>query len=290
MFSEDGAFRMPYLESGGVPGRYEVVKHREVLPLRSRIYPEWTLKCQIMIDTLTGLAEYEFTAAIEQDRTPPSRTLLRASGPENGKIKLLRESATWLGLLSAFSPMGRSTTRLHRNTRHKLAGSHRLDPRRYFILTARARRANARTGAWSRDRASRRLLARAPTSPTASPRCRRSPAATPDRPDPKLRHIHRLGSGYSLARTHQCRRRGARRPNAVYHATGERVRDLPITARRFFSEGTRWPEARRRRFPWTESGIGSAFIPPSTVRFAPVCRGLGPGDERHNAATSSTCP
>ena len=47
MFSEDGAFEMPYLESVGVPGRYE---GREAIERFFRfvreVYPDMDLKCQ----------------------------------------------------------------------------------------------------------------------------------------------------------------------------------------------------------------------------------------------------
>src|SRR3989442_15769611 len=65
MFTEDGAFEMPYLESLGVPGRNE---GREAIDGFFRfvreVYPDMDLEnVKVMIDTPEqGFAEYEFTA------------------------------------------------------------------------------------------------------------------------------------------------------------------------------------------------------------------------------------
>jgi len=82
MFSEDGAFEMPYLESVGVPGRYE---GREAIERFFRfvreVYPDMDLEnVKIMIDTPEQVfAEYEFTA--QSSKTGRTiRTLFRASG------------------------------------------------------------------------------------------------------------------------------------------------------------------------------------------------------------------
>ena len=65
MFTDDGAFEMPYLESFGLPGRYE---GREAIEGFFRfvreLYPDMDLEnIKVMIDTPEqAFAEYEFTA------------------------------------------------------------------------------------------------------------------------------------------------------------------------------------------------------------------------------------
>ena len=83
MFTEDGAFEMPYLESFGFPGRYE---GREAIEGEN---------IKVMIDTPEqAFAEYEFTA--QSSKT--GRTI--------GKIKLLRESVNLVEVALGVLPNG----------------------------------------------------------------------------------------------------------------------------------------------------------------------------------------
>src|SRR6266446_6484221 len=84
MFAEDGAFEMPYLESLGVPGRYE---GREAIEGFFRfvrdVYPDMDLEnIKLMIDT-------------------PEQVFA-----ENGRIKLLRESVNLVEVALGVFPNG----------------------------------------------------------------------------------------------------------------------------------------------------------------------------------------
>src|SRR5207244_3685153 len=90
-----GAFEMPYLESLGVPGRYE---GREAIEGFFRfvreVYPDMDLEnINVMIDTPEQVfAEYEFTAqSSKTGRTIHALFFVRLVA-EDGRIKLLRES------------------------------------------------------------------------------------------------------------------------------------------------------------------------------------------------------
>ncbi len=63
MFTEDGAFEMPYLESFGFPGRYEGREAIEGFFVRE-LYPDMDPEnIKVMIDTPEqAFGEYEFTA------------------------------------------------------------------------------------------------------------------------------------------------------------------------------------------------------------------------------------
>ena len=83
MFTEDGAFEIPYLESVGVPGRY---KGREAIEGFFRfvreLYPDMDLEnIKVLIDTPEqAFAEYEFTAQSSKTGRHHPRTLFRAFG------------------------------------------------------------------------------------------------------------------------------------------------------------------------------------------------------------------
>jgi uncharacterized protein len=94
MFKEDGAFEMPYLESLGIPWRYEGREEIEVFFKFVRgLYPDLDFHdVEIVCETPdVVVAEYEFT-------TPSSKTgcvihqLFGRLKADNGKITLLRES------------------------------------------------------------------------------------------------------------------------------------------------------------------------------------------------------
>src|SRR5882724_552989 len=95
MFAEDGAFEMPYLESVGVPGRYEGRKAIEGFFRYVReLYPDMDLEnIIVMIDTPEqAFAEYEFTAQSSKTGRTIHQLLVGRLVAEQGKIKLLRES------------------------------------------------------------------------------------------------------------------------------------------------------------------------------------------------------
>ena len=95
MFAEDGAFEMPYLESVGVPGRYE---GREAIEGFFRfvreVYPDMDLEnVKVMIETPEqAFAEYEFTAQSSKIGRTIRELIFGRLVAANGRIKLLRES------------------------------------------------------------------------------------------------------------------------------------------------------------------------------------------------------
>jgi hypothetical protein len=78
MFSEDGAFEMPYLESFGIPGRYEG----------------------------RAFAEYEFTAQSSKTGRIIHELFFGRLVAEKGKIKLLRESVNLVEIALGVFPNG----------------------------------------------------------------------------------------------------------------------------------------------------------------------------------------
>ena len=95
MFTEDGAFEMPYLESFGFPGRYE---GREAIEGEN---------IKVMIDTPEQVfAEYEFTAQSSKTGRTIHELFFGRLVAENGKIKLLRESVNLVEVALGVFPNG----------------------------------------------------------------------------------------------------------------------------------------------------------------------------------------
>ena len=109
MFTDDGAFEMPYLESFGLPGRYE---GREAIEGFFRfvreLYPDMDLKnITVMIDTPEqAFAEYEFTAPSSKTGRTIHQLFFGRLVAEHGKIKLLRESVNLVELALGVFPNG----------------------------------------------------------------------------------------------------------------------------------------------------------------------------------------
>ena len=109
MFTEDGAFEMPYLESLGVPGRYE---GREAIEGFFRfvreVYPDMDLEnVKVMIDTPEQVfAEYEFTAQSSKTGRTIHALFFGRLIAEEGKIKLLRESVNLVEVALGVFPNG----------------------------------------------------------------------------------------------------------------------------------------------------------------------------------------
>jgi len=109
MFSEDGAFEMPYLESFGLPGRY---KGRAAIEGFFRfvreIYPDMDLEnIKVMIDTPEqAFAEYEFTAQSSKTGRTIHVLFFGRLVAEKGKIKLLRESVNLVEVALGVFPNG----------------------------------------------------------------------------------------------------------------------------------------------------------------------------------------
>jgi len=236
MFSEDGAFEMPYLESVGVPGRYEgrEASRGSSASFAKSISDMDLENVKIMIDTPEQVfAEYEFTA---QSSKTGRTTTNSSSGVWSQRTA--RSSFFAIGQpgwVSRRFPQGSPTTRLHRNTRHKTGRSHRLDPG-LFILTRRcSTRKPPRTGAWSTSIVPAARCSPAPTtSADAIAALPPSPAANPESPTQK-RGTSSIGLGLQpRARTHQCRRRGARRRMPCITRQASAVATCQLRSRRFF--------------------------------------------------------
>ena len=95
MFSEDGAFEMPYIVDFGFPGSY--VGHKEIASFFSFVrdlYPGFVFEnVTILIDTPEHVfGEYEFTATSTKTGRKIHQLFFGRLVAENGKIKLLREA------------------------------------------------------------------------------------------------------------------------------------------------------------------------------------------------------
>src|SRR6195256_7017485 len=109
MFTEEGAFEMPYLESVGVPGRYE---GREAIEGFFRfvreLYPDMDLEnVKVLIDTPEqAFAEYEFTAQSSKTGRTVHELFFGRLVAKNGKIELLRESVNLVEVALGVFPNG----------------------------------------------------------------------------------------------------------------------------------------------------------------------------------------
>ena len=109
MFTEDGAFEIPYLESVGVPGRY---KGREAIEGFFRVvralYPDMDLEnIKVLIDTPEqAFAEYEFTAQSSKTGRTIHELFFGRLVAEHGKIKLLREAVNLVEVALGVFPNG----------------------------------------------------------------------------------------------------------------------------------------------------------------------------------------
>jgi uncharacterized protein len=109
MFAADGAFEMPYLESLGVPGRYEGRDAIEgFFRFVREIYPDMDLEnVAVMIDTPEqAFAEYEFTAQSSRTGRTIHELFFGRLVAEKGKIKLLRESVNLVEIALGVFPNG----------------------------------------------------------------------------------------------------------------------------------------------------------------------------------------
>ena len=99
MFTEDGAFEMPYLESFGFLGRYEGREAIEGFMDLENI--------KVMIDTPEqAFAEYEFTAQSSKTGRTIHELFFRRLVAANGKIELLRESVNLVEVARGVFPNG----------------------------------------------------------------------------------------------------------------------------------------------------------------------------------------
>jgi len=125
MFAEDGAFEMPYLESLGVPGRYEGRAAIEGFFRYVReLYPDMDLEnIRVMIDTPEqAFAEYEFTAQSSKTGRTIHELFFGRLVAEKGKIKLLRESVNLVELALGVFPNGLADYKSPSEQRHSASG------------------------------------------------------------------------------------------------------------------------------------------------------------------------
>ena len=109
MFTEDGAFERPYLESCGIPGRYEGRQAIEgFFRFVREVYPDMDLEnVTVMIETPEQVfAEYEFTAQSSKTGRIIHELFFGRLIAENDKIKLLRESVNLVEVALGVFPNG----------------------------------------------------------------------------------------------------------------------------------------------------------------------------------------
>ena len=97
MFTEDGAFEMPYFESLGVPGRYQGQDQiRGFFAFVRELFPDLQLvNTTVVCESADGkvvVAEYEFTSRSTKTGWLIHQLIFGRLVAENGKIKLLRET------------------------------------------------------------------------------------------------------------------------------------------------------------------------------------------------------
>ena len=97
MFTEDGAFEMPYFESLGVPGRYQ--GHDQIqgfFAFVRELFPDLQLVHTKVVcesaDWNVVAAEYEYTSRSTKTGRLIHQLIFGRLEAENGKIKLLRET------------------------------------------------------------------------------------------------------------------------------------------------------------------------------------------------------
>jgi|SRR5271155_2067370 len=95
MFSDDGAFELPYIADFGLPARY--VGHQAIgsfFVFVRELYPGFVFEnVTVLIDTPEQVfAEYEFTAISSKTGRKIHQHFFGRLVAENGEIKLLREA------------------------------------------------------------------------------------------------------------------------------------------------------------------------------------------------------
>jgi uncharacterized protein len=109
MFADHGAFEMPYLESVGIPWRYEGHAQLEgVFSFVRGLYPQMDLENLKIVCETPGVvvAEYEFTTPSSKTGRTVHQLFVGRLEAEDGKITLLRESINLVELGLALFPNG----------------------------------------------------------------------------------------------------------------------------------------------------------------------------------------
>jgi hypothetical protein len=109
MFTDDGAFEMPYLADFGFPPRY--TGHKQIadfFQMVRNLYPGFEFSnVSVLIDTPDQVfAEYEFTAVSSKTGKTIHQLFFGRLVAENGKIKLLREALNSAELARAIYEQG----------------------------------------------------------------------------------------------------------------------------------------------------------------------------------------
>ena len=109
MFAENGSFEMPYLESVGLPGRYEGREKIEgFFSFVRDLFPDMHFHSVKIVceqpDVVVG--EYEFTTPSSKTGRVIHQLFIGRLEAENGQIKLLRESINLVELGLAFYTNG----------------------------------------------------------------------------------------------------------------------------------------------------------------------------------------
>jgi uncharacterized protein len=109
MFTDDGAFEMPYLADFGFPPRY--TGHKQIadfFQMVRNLYPGFEFSnVSVLIDTPDQVfAEYEFTAVSSKTGKTIHQLFFGRLVAENGKSKLLREALNSAELARAIYEQG----------------------------------------------------------------------------------------------------------------------------------------------------------------------------------------
>jgi uncharacterized protein len=117
MFTDDGAFEMPYLESVGFPGRYEGHEQiRAFFAFVREIFPDMEFHdTKVVCEQADGkvvVAEYKFTCRSTKTGRMIHQLFIGRLEAESGRIKLLRESINLVELGRAIYQNGLADLRV----------------------------------------------------------------------------------------------------------------------------------------------------------------------------------
>lgn len=120
MFTEDGAFEMPYFESLGVPGRYQGRDQIQgFFAFVRELFPDLQLvHTKVVCESADGnvvAAEYEFTSRSTKTGRLIHQLIFGRLEAENGKIKLLRETINLVEVGRAIYANGLAEMKLPEN-------------------------------------------------------------------------------------------------------------------------------------------------------------------------------
>jgi uncharacterized protein len=120
MFTDDGAFEMPYFESLGVAGRYQGHDQiRGFFAFVRELFPDLQLAHTTVVcesaDGKVVIAEFEFTSRSTKTGRLIHQLIVGRLEAENDKIKLLRETTNLVEVGRAIYTNGLAEMKLREN-------------------------------------------------------------------------------------------------------------------------------------------------------------------------------